>query len=481
MKHLFFAAAILLLLNAQTVAADDKAPTDAPRDYANRLTIDTNNAVTSQGLARLRLPLDVYRGVATANLRDLRVFNASGERVPFALTSEPDRSLDTRTLSALPIFPVTQEVAGRTGNTALTVKLQTDGTLVMLSTSRQAAARRNTSAYLVDASRHQTAISALHFAWQKNAHSQTGRVTIEASADLKNWRTLARDAPLIDMAFNGEQLTQTKVDVAVTDPAADKYLRLTWAGVPFTLTKLEAEHILNATERHTESIRVNGAAGKNAGEYTFDLAARLPIERVRLLLPEANTLAPAQLSVEIRSVERKSGGGMENVMRWQPVANATFYRLNRDGVEMVSPPVAVANTVGAQRWQAKIDARGGGIGGNMPTLEAIWQPQQLVFAIRGNPPFTLAFGRIDAKPADFPISHLMPGYQARDEFRLPLVGLQTVNDGQVIAPPAASGDRDWDWKKIALWAVLIVGVALMAWMAVRLGRDVGQGGQMPKR
>jgi hypothetical protein len=44
--------------------------------------------------------------------------------------------------------------------------------------------------------------------------------------------------------------------------------------------------------------------------------------------------------------------------------------------------------------------------------------------------------------------------------------------------PARSGWLDWrtyNWKQISLWGVLVAGVALLAWMALRLGKQVKTG------
>ncbi len=492
MKRISSLVAVLLaLVGFNGTAADDAKRSDVLSEYSNKRTIDTTNAAApTQGLVRLQLPLDVYRGVAHGDLRDVRIFNAKGERVPIAIVTAPDRTIEARTTTALPIFPITEDAANPTGNTVggtagnaqLTVRLQSDGTLISLNTSPAtdgAMVTRKTTGYLVDASRLAAPIHAMHFAWEKSANSETGRVTIEASTDLNNWRAVVRDAPLIDLAFNGRQLSQkTVLFGAPVSVPADKYLRLTWAKQPFTLTGLDVESVANTYVRTTQSTTAVGVAGKDAGEYTFGLAARLPIEQVRLLLPDANTLAPTQLSIKTSRLERKPGGKIETVLAWQPVANATFYRLSRDGIELVSPAMAINNASarGAKDWQAMVDARGGGVGAGLPTLEVTWQPQQIVFATRGDAPFTLAFGRLDASPANFAVSDLMPGYKPGAEFALPSVVLQAVTDAPKIMPPAAKSADGTDWKKVALWAVLVIGVALLAWMAVRLGRDVGSAG-----
>jgi Protein of unknown function (DUF3999) len=464
-------------------SATEKVSSDLLSDYANKRTIDTATASAAQGMYRLALPLDVYRGLAHADLRDVRVFNAKGERVPIALindTASPAAAATASITTALPFFPVTEEDSQTIGtttanksnvaNTSLTVKLQTDGTLISLNTTAgdKKITRRITS-YLVDASRLKTPINALNLDWEKNPTAQTGRVTVEGSNDLNSWRTIAVSQPLIDMAFNGEQLAQKKIEFA---PTADKYLRLTWAAAAFTLTKLDAESVSKPTERPAETVKVVGVAGKTDGTYEFTLDARLPITRVRLLLPDANTLAPTRLAIKSNTTQRGTDGKFQNVPSWQQVANATFYRLTRDNVELVSPPTSLStNVTGATHWQANIDPRSGGIGSSMPTLEVTWSPQQIVFTARGEPPFTLAFGRADAKPTQFQIRDLMPGYEPAAENQLPLAKLTAVTNQAVVTAPAATVAKTTDWKKIILWAVLIIGVALMAWMAIRLGRS----------
>jgi hypothetical protein len=498
MKRVLLIIWLSSFLAATHAATTDKTPSDELRDYANQRLIDTTAASATsaanatQGMYRLALPLDVYRGLAHADLRDIRVFNAKGERVPFAIVNDtvsPAEVMTTRVVTPLPFFPVTEDATQTSGNTSLTVKLQSDGTLISLNTAPPNATTtmgdnnktRRVTGYLVDASRLNVPINAINLDWEKNVNAQTGRVTIEGSNDLNTWRTIAVNQPLVDMAFNGAELIQKKIEFT---PSSDKYLRLTWASstasaasANFAITKLDAESVTKQAERPAELYKVVGVAA-GQGTYEFTLDARLPITRARLLLPDANTLAPTLLSIQSSAAERGADGKLKDTFYWQQVANATFYRLTRDGVELISPATTLMNTntagattAGATKWQAKIDARSGGIGSGMPTLEVTWTPQQIVFTARGEAPFTLAFGRADAKPTQFQISDLMPGYRQAAENQLPLAKLTAAENQAVVAASAATSTNATDWKKIILWAVLIIGVALMAWMAIRLGRD----------
>ena len=299
---------------------------------------------------------------------------------------------------------------------------------------------------------------ALQFDWTAGADSHEGRVRVEASDDLKSWVHLA-EGTLIDLEFAGQRLQQKRVDFA---PTRAKYLRLGWDRTAFLLNGVSAESMQTSLAQPLETMVVKATPGEKAGEYIFDTAAKLPVERARLLLPDANTLAPTQLLV------RSDGKAV-----WRGVGNSTFYRLNRDGKELVSPAAAVG-AYGERYWLARIDNRTGGLGGSMPALEISWNPGQIAFVTRGKGPFALAFGNDRAQRASLELPALIPGYRSGDEGSLPLASIST-GTAEIPVPVKTSTGFDLDRseaKRLALWLLLIGGVALLAWMAMRLGRDL---------
>lgn len=491
----FLAIGLFAATLGATHAADtEKDKPDTPDLYANKVAIDLG--ASKDGMYRLRLPIDVYRGLAHGDLRDVRVFNAKGERVPFALTREADRITEARTRTKLPMFPLTDSPAAASGTTtsttggvAISVKIQPDGTLISLNAPTAAAAKDdspNVLGYIVDASAlvaKNEPVRALQLDWVRNANTQSVSVRVESSNDLNAWRSLTSNAQLLDLTFNGEKLSQTRVELAAT---ADKYLRITFGKPNVVLNSVESEAITSATQRMQESFVINGSKGEADNEYVFDTRARLTPTQLRLVLPDNNTLAPTQLFARGMVTERRAGGRVETVPGWLPVTGATFYRLTRDGAELVSPAanVSSANAFGVREWMARVDARGGGLGSGIPQLEVTWQPDDLVFVARGDAPFTLAFGRNDAPRASLNVAELIPGYQSQKEFQLPQARLNiggsananananatSAAASSTIAPPTAPKPAS-DVKKFALWAILIIGVLLMAWMAMRLGKD----------
>jgi hypothetical protein len=67
---------------ASQVQAADPLPTDLPADYSHALTLTVTG---KQGVVGFRLPQAVYLNARSAELNDLRVFDAAGGKPPFAL------------------------------------------------------------------------------------------------------------------------------------------------------------------------------------------------------------------------------------------------------------------------------------------------------------------------------------------------------------------------------------------------------------
>ena len=94
---------------------------------------------------------------------------------------------------------------------------------------------------------------------------------------------------------------------------------------------------------------------------------------------------------------------------------------------------------------------------------------QLVFLARGEPPFSLALGNASVKAASLPLSTLIPDYSPE---RLKALGQATLVGEIAVKPPAIAAlpEAGTDWKKLGLWAVLLLGVAALGAMAYSLLR-----------
>jgi hypothetical protein len=207
------------------------------------------------------------------------------------------------------------------------------------------------------------------------------------------------------------------------------------------------------------------AANDRASTYDFDLGGRFPADRLRIVLPETNTVAYVSL------LSRTAPDA-----EWRPVRGAVLYRLQEEGREIVSPDVTLP-AADARYWRMQVDPRSGGLGGRAPRLEIGWVPQEIAFAARGGDPFLLAWGNRDVQAATLPIETLVPGYR-RDA-----AGKEGGTSALVAIAPAALGEPSpiagaaaleprTDWKRIVLWGSLFAAVALLGWMSWRLARKV---------
>jgi hypothetical protein len=257
-----------------------------------------------------------------------------------------------------------------------------------------------------------------------------------------------------------------------------KYLRLSWRGSPAeraalpTLDAARGELAERTTEAPREWGRIGEGRPAQTGEYVFDLGGRFPVDRVRFELPQANTV----VQMEILTRERAD-------QPWRTLTRGVVYRLRQGGGDVTSPDLNVnANT--DRYWLLRVDPRGGGLGAGLPVMHAGWIPHQLVFAARGAPPFQLAYGNRQAKPAVLSIQTIIPGYRDDDPRKVEAArtgAQQTISVHQAQAETqtelggAARREEAVDWKRWSLWGALGLGVLVLGAMAWRLLRQMNAG------
>jgi hypothetical protein len=427
--------------------------------YGASIRVEGDSAI--YGVA---LPEAVYSGAARSDLGDLRVFNAAGEPVPFAFVPRSADEVARAGGRPLPLFPLRAPSGAGVEGLDVRVQRAADGTIVNIAARDGAAgARDRLAGYLIDATSFPEPLHALELALA-GTDDLVARIRVEASDDLAVWRTLTADAPVVRLAADGQRLSATRV---VLPAQRAKYLRLSWPakGPGVELAGVQAEPAPTVIEPRRSWVGVPGvAANDRANAYDFDAGGRFPVERMRVVLPEPNTVA--YVTVLARAKPDAD---------WRPVRGAVVYRLLESGREIASPDLAVS-VADARYWQLRVDPRSGALGSSAPRIELGWVPQEVAFAARGSAPFLLAWGNAEAQPASLPIETLVPGYR-RDAGGKPgsgaLVAIApaTLGEPQPIAGPAALQPRT-DWKRIALWGSLVTAVTLLGWMAWRLARRV---------
>ena len=456
-------ASLLLFAFATTTSAQER-PAEHP--YSAPLALE-------QGASHYRfaVPAAAYRGASRRDLGDVRVFNAAGEPVPYAFAPRETQP-PAPALHSVNLFPLHGD--GERGLDATNVRVQRTphGTVVNVSvTDAVPAARRKLVGYLLDASELKAPQEALLLSWQAR-EGFSGRARVEGSEDLKQWRSLAANAPILFLEHAGASLERNRVELS---GAQAKYLRVSFEGVAadFQLRQTRIELRPGKAEPAREWLSLAAAPGKVPGELIVDTEGHFPVDRLRFALPQPNTVAQVHLYTRERAEAP-----------WRPAGSATAYRLARDGGELANPDIRLAANTD-RHWRILVDQKGGGFGAGEVKLDLGWLAHEVLFAARGAGPFTLAYGNRLAKPGASPLQGVLPS----DEKLAPRVASVGEVSGSTSPPPSLFTDPvrfvrslgdNREAKKWTLWAALLAGVLLLGWMALRLLRDMSKTPADPK-
>src|SRR3984957_16212817 len=456
-RGLFFAAAarsrvanmsrvLVSLFGLLTYSTLVQAKTISPRDFAyGQSAIPARDAAAY----RFALPLTVYQDTFREDLGDLRVFNAEGVVVPFSLSRPAAQTLVHTAPVAVSLFPLHEGARILIDGVHLTIN--SAGSAVDLQTQNGTPLNTIVRQYFLDARSLDATLSAMQLGWLEGAPEYTGRVNVEVSDDLTAWHSLTV-APIANLRANSQTLIENRVEFA---PTKAKFWRLSWLGMApnFELTDVLAEPAASLTEPDRASLDVGGVADpKNPREYTFDLGGHPPVSRVNILLPEANSVIDVELSSRLAANAP-----------WRVIIHSGFYRLKMpDAAEQQNASLEVSPDTD-RYWRARILGAGNSPQ-SPPGLHVEWVPNEVTFLAQGHAPFLMAYGNASANRAEADLSRL-PNSLAIAPATL---GPAQVSGGMArLIAKAAPFPR----RRVVLWSVLLLAVAVLAWMAYRIAKD----------
>ncbi|VWB66555.1 membrane protein [Burkholderia lata] len=417
---------------------------------AQRFSLDLDGTAAYY---QLTVPQPVYAASRRDDLGDVRIFNGAGEPVPYSLDA-PAATVPAVPPTRTPVhwFPLPPARADN-GNAPLGVTVGPDGAL---RAGVAAPVPAKHGADLVDLSHADGDIDALlvHI----GDDSYQGRVAVEASDDLRGWRSLG-STQLLKVGHGDDMLVQERIAL---EGAAPRYLRLDWLDGAPAVTSIDVEtHPRDARGTDTASVprqwrdAVRVRAGGTPGEYLFDTDGAYPVDRVRIDLPQPNTVARATLQSRT-----------DAQAPWRDVAGAVLFRLQGKAGEQRNPPLEfAANTDRA--WRIIVDMRNGGFGGGQPAVAIGWHPAALTFVARGTPPFTLGVG--DASRVSSAVSRDALLVGMAPEVRPARVGA-ALPVSAVAPAPAVDTDAP---RRYVLWGALVVAVGVLGTIAWRLAKGGG--------
>lgn len=472
-RHRWIYVGLLGALSTRAHAAPDATLDLLPQDFAYAREITLSAA--SAPLASLELPADVYRASRSPGLVDVVVFNASGAIVPDALRRPAAELGQAQSATSVPFFPVTAEQASAPIELALSITRGKDGEVLALRSATAAQAQgaqspRPFGAYVLDLRKVSAAeagapapLTAARFEWLETPKDLILPVQVEISDDLIRWQPVAVEGGILHLEHDGKRIDRDRIEWS---PLHADFMRVRPIGQAGLPPQLQAVHIETARSRvapKLDRVAVSGAlVVADRPVFRFDMGGPVPVEEVEVELPEDNSA----IAAELLSANKPEGP-------YTQVAQATFYRVSTGdpaAKPMHGPRLQIA-AQNARYYELRVDPTRARVDKGIPRLITFHVPERLLFLRRGEAPYTLAYGRHGVQRQRFSSHELLAllsggANTAPSPSPATLLDRKIAGGEQLLQAPAPPPP----YKAYALWAALTAGVALLAWLSVRLLR-----------
>lgn len=404
-------------------------------------------------LYELELPESVYRGVVQGVDVDLRVFNGRGEVVPHALLLP--RTVVREKRKPVPLYPLRLP---RDAMERSRVRLHSDasgrGTVVAEPGAQKAPTE---PAWIVDLEGVDQPVVELCLEWEKSS-SGLERVQVEGSRDLEHWVSVSQG--VLGALQQGPRRLEHHCLELEWNVSASRYLRLRGVRQPLSLQLTAAQAVWRGKEPATVMLFVVPqflkADEEDGSGWQYRSPGRFPVVLARIGLPDDSL---AEMRVASRSDEAAP---------WRERGHGLVYNLRSNGLRISQTDIDLQRS-DDRLW--RLQAENASLGQAWPQLMLGYRPHRLRFLARGPGPFILAYGSARVQHGDAGEGNLL-GKLANGERRMmPLPALagavKKLGGEAVLRPPLHLA-----WGRWVLWAVLLLGVFVVALLVRSLYRDL---------
>ncbi len=458
-------------LPASLQAADGPQPSE----FAWRGSL---NVPASASVVRVELPVQALQRMQSSTATDVRIFNAAGGVVPYALLggvalSQATPVAHTNAYKAFPLFAANAEAGGaaKKQRGAVSVRVDTGGQAgsawVRWDDANGAANTSNGAdqplqAVLFDMRKETQAVDALELSLSL-PHNALVPIAVAVSSDLKEWTEVPTHGPLFQ--FDGADApANSTLELGQPLPLQGRYLRLSWEGqAPVKVQSLTGRIASGPSAQMPLRALLPVGSSDTNNSLTWNLPFATPIVAVHLQAPHNNTLVPVRIL-----------GRNEPSLPWRLLTSSVVFRLDGTGQTRGNGSIPLH---GASLRALRVESSQGQPlpdGGLQASVE--FAPLQVAFVASGSGPFTLAVGRSQTNAAAVDaalLSSVAPAHLGE----LPLATVVSVTE----QPDSALGAAAPTWlpagtslRSVLLWAVLGVGVLLLGGVAYSLLRQIGK-------
>ena len=449
-----------MLVSVAAGAADEPA-----FRYTAPITVSSTGA-----FVQLPLPAAAYGRSTSTNLADLRIVDARGERVPFAvLAPRQPKAQTTEQQRDATLYPLPAKPAAD-GTWAAPVEVTVEGDRISvkrLAAGTTTAPAAQSAGWLFDLGERQRddpVPQSLRIAWSGSAEF-TAAFRFDTSDNLRDWRS-GGSGQLMALASPSGPLTQPTV---VLGGNPGRFVRLVWteaATAPQVSAAkvIAAQHGSKVLDAPVIIVASPSAepAGKTAPDAAsqralhFDLGGTLPITQLDLQWTSGTLVAPVRVQARNDADEP-----------WRELGAAVFYRLERGSDVSSSPPFAV--TTHARYVRVLPDPRAAALDATQTQLVVQAPLASLVFAAQGQPPYMLQAGAKVTAPSALPLATLVPSLD-KERARFGNATLGQWSEVSAVARAEQAQQQRVALRPWLLWSVLLAGVAGLAFMVWRLAK-----------
>lgn len=412
----------------------------------------------SAAIYKLDLPKAIYQKTVRQDLGDMRVFNSDKKRVPHAIRRPQSNQEKERIYLNLVFFPLT----GTAINPEIIVA--DDGAIIKITKNEDFSTTENADirSYIIDVSHVKQTIDELEFELTGIVGGFIKQARLQYSDNLNHWTSLTDNFSIAELDYGLHKLHKNKVKLPGKIAEKNiKYIRFSWKdnsnGIQIKNIKARLNTVWISDQR--EYLTVIGQLTDSEKQiYNFDLGGQFRLDRINIVLPEANTLIEAD--IKSRNNEKSE---------WRRRYTGLIYNLQVKENSIESGEIDIRSTID-RFWQLEVKTQDG-LGDKLPKLEFAWAPDELYFLARGQAPFTLAYGNGQIDPPGKPIDVLMNVLTEDQEENL--VGQAELGvEVSLMGDNALKAELEIPWRRILLWGVLIFGVLILGIMVIRLYKQM---------
>ena len=394
---------------------------------------------------------DLYAGIQSPDLYDLRVFGPDGNPVPYLIKRQKQKNNTAESYKTHDFFPVSSPVE-LTHSDNVRVIINRDGSMSVdvkatpISRSEIAAA----VFYVIDLGekpdRH---IKSIQFQWNDRVVEQS-KITISTSSDLNHWRH-AGQGTLVSLFFGANKLRHDTIEI----DKYDRYIKIASdKAVEFRLDGLKTSSSQNVEIKQKPIwMDIKGTSRAN-NEYYYIAPGHFPIDFLEITPAVENTAT---------DVWMRSGTNGKEFHQTQFRGNIYSLKVGKD--EVHSDTISLFGTT-HRHWLLKVLDKDNTVA-PMPSVKIGWYPHIIHFVSSKPGIYTVAYGSTG-------ITHhgsLLPSVLIKGQYSPVHIkpGLPKMVGGvEPLAPPT---DRS-KYAKWALWGILSITLMVVGYMAFRLFRHM---------